>query len=233
MVKKACLSVLLCLTLLMSTVLVHADAYSDWLIFPSYNSVGYSGQTSIHAASGNAKAYARTKASTSVAAGRIGAVSKLYRSTGSLVTSSAATYNSGSATLIRAETNYYYGTGSFFAGGTSYVYKSGSYASYSLINSPIQTASLEEIASITNENGEVYGSEYFLNMQGVQPDLILAEGIDGIVGYVKSDDLNAAPETLEEVLSYHPESYEIPLYEDDGETVIGSFIIEEPISYEE
>ena len=77
-----------------------------------------------------------------------------------------------------------------------------------------------------NENGEIYGSELFLDEIGVQPDLILAEGTNGKVGYVRADDINDAEITTpeqaaEKMLS--SKSREIPLYDSDGTTIIGSF----------
>ena len=57
-----------------------------------------------------------------------------------------------------------------------------------------------------------------------------AIGVDGTEGYVKEADINAVPQTLEEALEYTPTAYEVPLYEEDGETVIGTFIFVLPTS---
>lgn len=77
-----------------------------------------------------------------------------------------------------------------------------------------------------NDNGEIYGSEYFLNQIGVQPDLISAVGENGLSGYVKESDLNQEFHTPEELLAFeeNDEMHTIPLYLSDGETVIGSFV---------
>jgi len=55
----------------------------------------------------------------------------------------------------------------------------------------------------------------------------LAEGEDGTIGYVKKEDLNGPlPKTPEEAVKLNKaKPIEIPLYKDDGETVIGKFII--------
>lgn len=95
-----------------------------------------------------------------------------------------------------------------------------------LLNSPAQT--LSEVDVVRNENGEIYGSECDLLPCGIQPDLISAIGVDGTEGYVRDEDINYAPQTLEEALTYTSINREIPLYEEDGETVIGSFLVETP-----
>lgn len=80
-----------------------------------------------------------------------------------------------------------------------------------------------------NAKGEVYGSEIFLNQMGIEPELILAEGNDGIIGYVRAEDLETDNvQTLDEAIAYMDNrtlSYKIPLYAPDGKTVIGAFTI--------
>lgn len=94
-----------------------------------------------------------------------------------------------------------------------------------MYSSPIQTAALTPIC--TNENGKIYGSEYFLNTNGIEPDLILAEGISGIEGYVKSEDINKYADSLEEAMNFDSSTYTIPVYNVDGETIIDYFIVVE------
>lgn len=80
-----------------------------------------------------------------------------------------------------------------------------------------------------NENGEIYGSEIFLDEIGVQPDLILAEGTNGEIGYVRAEDLNDSDVlTPAQAMSkmVNKEADIIPLYNSDGTTVIGSFMLE-------
>lgn len=100
---------------------------------------------------------------------------------------------------------------------------------------------------LINKNGQTYGSgsvsdEEVANQIAqpiVLPDLILAEGIDGTIGYVYKNDLDGEqPQNPEEAVEYMKkleERYEemkqtgeeyvriIPLYSEDGETVIGEF----------
>lgn len=67
-----------------------------------------------------------------------------------------------------------------------------------------------------------------MNQAGIQPDLILAAGENGIVGYVKNSDLNRGNvNTVEEAIAHmeNKTSYDVPLYEKDGITIIGVFCV--------
>lgn len=86
----------------------------------------------------------------------------------------------------------------------------------------------------TNSNGQTYGSAALAETAEEEPDLILAQGIDGTQGYVKSADLNGdMPKSPEEALvkqranalRYRNGERMIPLYASDGKTVIGKFRI--------
>jgi len=88
----------------------------------------------------------------------------------------------------------------------------------------------------TNERGQTYGSadgrvENPADGTVVEPDLTLVLGNDGVVGYVLSTDLNpvfANPDEVAAWLLEHPvtEDRDIPLYDKDGTTVIGTFTIQ-------
>ena len=81
----------------------------------------------------------------------------------------------------------------------------------------------------TNESGQTYGSAVYASSWENEPDLILAEGENGVVGYVYKTDLDGpVADTIEEQLKIwdlnrRPRS--IPVYESDGRTVIGEFIV--------
>jgi hypothetical protein len=87
----------------------------------------------------------------------------------------------------------------------------------------------------TNEHGQTYGPadgrvEDPANGTVVEPDLTLAVGDDGVVGYILSTDLSpvfASPDEVAEWLEEHPPTVdrEIPLYDKDG-NVIGTFTIQ-------
>ena len=81
-----------------------------------------------------------------------------------------------------------------------------------------------------NENGLTYGSAFDSISPNDEPDLILARGIDGTIGYVYASDLNGKePKSPEEAISLQKmktgENITIPLYEADGKTIIGEFRI--------
>ena len=82
----------------------------------------------------------------------------------------------------------------------------------------------------TNAAGETFGSALGAE---IDPDLILASGVDGVVGYVRAADLNGPDfSSPEEALRYQEEhgllsgqDREVPLYDSDGKTVIGTFVL--------
>lgn len=79
-----------------------------------------------------------------------------------------------------------------------------------------------------NENGQTYGSEADATSPETGPELIRAYGENGIEGYLMKQDLyGEQPKTPEEALaiqnSRSPGGRDIPLYDVDGETVIGVF----------
>lgn len=79
-----------------------------------------------------------------------------------------------------------------------------------------------------NENGQTYGSAADAISPETEPDLIRAKGVDGTSGYVQKKDLDGElPKNPEEALAIQksrpPGGRDIPLYDVDGETVIGVF----------
>lgn len=89
----------------------------------------------------------------------------------------------------------------------------------------------------TNADGLSYGSALDAPSFEEIPDLVLAHGDGGTLGYVLKADLYDAPTSLEDVLRLPTEVdsngtvalvepvREIPLYEVDGVTVIGTYTI--------
>ncbi|WP_179088701.1 hypothetical protein [Paenibacillus amylolyticus] len=79
-----------------------------------------------------------------------------------------------------------------------------------------------------NKNGQTYGSAAYATSPETEPDLILATGVDGTDGYLLKKDMDGEqPKTPEEAIaiqnSRSPDGRDIPLYDKDGETVIGVF----------
>lgn len=82
-----------------------------------------------------------------------------------------------------------------------------------------------------NQYGQTYGSSADATSYETEPDLIAAKGVNGTKGYVKRTDLEQPfPKTPQEAVALmkqnlaHP-TREIPLYDVDGKTVIGKFIV--------
>ncbi|MFC7677372.1 hypothetical protein [Paenibacillus sp. GCM10028914] len=81
-----------------------------------------------------------------------------------------------------------------------------------------------------NKNGQTFGSSADATSPETEPELISATGVDGTAGYVLKKDLDGElPKTPEEAIaiqnSRSPDGRDIPLYDVDGETVIGVFHI--------
>ncbi|QNR65163.1 hypothetical protein IAQ67_14700 [Paenibacillus peoriae] len=79
-----------------------------------------------------------------------------------------------------------------------------------------------------NKQGQTYGHGPYPSGTQQEPDLVKAEGENGVTGYVKSSDLANSATTPEEAIasqkSIKDVGYKsIPLYDADGKTVIGEF----------
>ncbi|MGG4346592.1 hypothetical protein [Paenibacillus lautus] len=79
-----------------------------------------------------------------------------------------------------------------------------------------------------NKNGQTYGSSSDATSPETEPELISATGVDGTAGYVLKKDLDGElPKSPEEAIaiqnSRSPDGRDIPLFDVDGETVIGVF----------
>lgn len=85
-----------------------------------------------------------------------------------------------------------------------------------------------------NDSGETYGNNLQAKQLGYEAELILAVGEGGTTGYVRTSDLNGEePSSPEEAQTLQEERIKngdtgryIPLYESDGETIIGTFKVE-------
>jgi hypothetical protein len=89
----------------------------------------------------------------------------------------------------------------------------------------------------TNAAGETYGSAAFASSPDEEPDLILVHATNGKTGYAKKLDLDLANGTTAALSFTSPEDalrwqetegqldHSLPVYEADGVTVIGEFIV--------
>lgn len=102
--------------------------------------------------------------------------------------------------------------------------------STTIANTDLDNSSSQDLGFPKNENGLTYGSALEATSLDTEPDLILAYGVDGTLGYVRSIDLNDdIPKTPEEAIAIQKQYIDagvvrqIPLYDVDGKTVIGKF----------
>ncbi len=94
----------------------------------------------------------------------------------------------------------------------------------------LSEANLEDPRYSVNENGQTYGEGPFPAGKDQEPDLIKAIGENGVAGYIKNSDVTASVSSPEEAIAHQKEIEEIgyksiPLYESDGTTVIGEYIL--------
>ncbi|GMQ64192.1 hypothetical protein [Vallitalea maricola] len=167
----------------------------------------------------------------SVPTGYMGLQARLYNSSGVLVHSTDWTYNSGEAGMMGKGGATISKIGTYYAKGRVRMYNGNGYNTYTTNSTPyVQFYNASMLTYSLNTSNETYGSDYNSEFIGEVPDLILAEGINGIVGYVRADDLNDNYEPLspEEAISYQDSKIsqrEIPLYDKDGTTIIDTFLI--------
>lgn len=181
-----------------------------------------------------ARTYVGVTSGKSVPIGYIGTKAKLYSTSGVLVASAGWSYNTvacwGHSAPVYHKTSetpkytYYYSKGQI------QLYNGSGYTTYNCYASPnmSSTVSSNIISVQRNSDGEIFGSEIFLNSIGVEPDLILALGTNGIEGYVRSADLDReyVPKNPTDALMHQEQAHEIPLYAEDGKSVLGSFAIQ-------
>lgn len=100
------------------------------------------------------------------------------------------------------------------------------------------TPTVEEIKEDgypVNDAGETYGPD--VKDSEEEPDLILAIGENDVVGYVRAADLDGvaatSPDSVAEYMSNVQAEREIPLYAEDGLTVLGTFTVGNSTSWSE
>lgn len=111
-----------------------------------------------------------------------------------------------------------------------------SFGPISLFAETVQTTAAVPQYKI-NENGQTYGSGMYASDSFNLPDLILADGDNGVQGYIKKTDINNdLPKNPTEALEWNkklenaPAYREVPLYDVDGVTVVSSFKIFNPLA---
>jgi len=177
----------------------------------------------------------KTTSASYVPVGYMGVKARLYSSSGSLIASTDWSYNTDEVALDLQSDYYRTTTGYYYSKGQVKLYYGNGYNTYDSYATPnfapsrSVTADPDAYNIQRNENGEIYGSEFFLNEIGVQPDLVLAENTAGVVGYVRASDLSVSEVTTpaEAIAAMENNATRsIPMYLSDGETVVGTFVID-------
>lgn len=168
-----------------------------------------------------------------IPAGYMGVYARVYVND-SLRSSSGWTYNTGKGNAMGTSTGVFDvflnpAEGIVFSQGKFALYNGNGYNEYSTNRTPsldvsrITPASARAAVSApiegtveTNSAGQTYGSGW------LNPDLIEAIGVNGVHGYVLADELDAVgKKTSPDDEVSIPST--IPLYAEDGVTVIGAF----------
>jgi len=191
------------------------------------------------------------QSNTNVPVGYMGTKGKLYRE-GVLCNMKDWIYNNDIIAGFGARAKGNCGAGYYSANGQTAAYNGNGYDTQIILTTPklyggsgpatvsstgssaFSAPTNEDIASIkVNKYGETYGSAENVAPDS-EPDLILAYGVDGTLGYVRAKDLNTEmPKTPEEAMSKQRSAKaqggfrDIKLYDVDGKKVIGTFRIDQ------
>ena len=193
------------------------------------NGHSYSYYTKVATESGNAYAWTYANATNgSVPTGYMGANSTLYKE-GIIPTAVASrdwAYNTSTSSSHTRGCGMTASSGNYYAAGQVRFYNGSGYNTYTANRSPSLTYSGALAAYQSQQFSGLWAvSDDFY--QGRQ-DLILAEGVNGGVGYIRYEDLgfDYTPSTPEEAVAYtlsQPDVRYIPVYDKDGVTVIDEY----------
>lgn len=205
--------------------------YSKWTATVTGKSnIKYHSRTAITASKGLVRSTATilTTDGTQVPANYVKASAELYRGQ-ALASYGGSVTNGALSTGVTATTGQASGQGKYTAEGTTYYMGSdGAMKEVELenVSYTMSTRSNSDVGLISEENqihtnsvGETYGEAMAVKHLNVDVDLISAIGKNGAEGYIKTSDL---PHNIPD---YVPYDHEIPVYENDGVTVIDSFFI--------
>ena len=154
-----------------------------------------------------------------------GAMADIYSSSGALLNASGWKFNNWGRTTSFNQTVGYTGTGIMYCKATVSVLAHTQEKIYTTkTGNGTVTRSMSLPEEKVNQNGEVYGS----GLSDEQVDLILTIGDNGIEGYVYAEDLyGPLAQNKEEYIEKmnQPMVKTIPVYEEDGITIIDQFTI--------
>lgn len=172
----------------------------------------------------------------SVPTGYMGAAAQLFNaSNGGLCQSSVAYYNTSPASTLSVGSGRYIGPSGFYSMGIVRYYNGSSYNNY--LTQATSTVYLDSSLKATltapapqleeNADGLTLGSAYVAEVTGNMPDLVSVITTDGQLGYAYAQDLQFdTPANPQEALALNAEAASnpsIPVYAQDGTTIIGTF----------
>jgi hypothetical protein len=217
------------------------EVFSAYKTFPTTYGYTYKARASVNTDGTAAWSYTdlTTTDWSNAPAGYMGAKARVFDQNANVKKESDMTYTSQSNSFVSVGTGRYnIQGGTFFGLGLVDLYNGNGYTHYETYQSPSQNNSLSSIAALikslpdykVNNNGQTYGSAMLASAKGYEPNLISAVGEDGTEGYVYATDLNGripnTPEEAVELMAHRSDSRDIPLYKNDGKTIIGIFRIE-------
>lgn len=227
--KKVITSSLIAAMLAIGTCIsASALAHSDWTTTGKINGYSYSYRASLSTNSGSATAYTTIKTSNGAypPGGYMGAQARLYNANDGTLTDCNEMYyennstNSVTDTITVAVRGTSYSQGlvaiCYDAGNHDYHIWATEPTTYGSSYSMSQTNNIPDDYEI-NKSGETYGSGLMYSECNEFPDLISAEGINGVIGYVRNDDLVKTPKDLED--SQTGKGRYVPVYDLNGNQV--------------
>lgn len=236
---KSCFSVVIALTLVLINIsVVKAGIASSAYVQHNIGAYTYYDRAVVHTSSGTAWGTTEiyTSGYTNVPVGYMGALAQLLRADGAICKSTSFRYNTTSTSALAVSTDTHSTSTSYTSFGLTAYYNGSSYTNYITTTTPslslsssLLAATLEApaVGLAENEKGQTYGSAFVGAITGEMPDLVKAVTTDGKVGYLNVKDLlldtPATPEEAIALSSYSEANSIIPVYAEDGTTVVGAF----------
>lgn len=224
--KKMIASSVIAAVLAIGTCLSASAVDSDWTTTGKINGYSYEYYASLTttSTSATAKTTIKTRNNAAVPGGYMGAQARLYDATNGALAKCNDMYFPNSSTYQLTDRCTLESKGTYYSQGLVGIYDDGDYhiwatepTTYGSVR--YSANSLDNISdkySVNNE-GETYGTGLAYNEYNEFPDLISAEGVNGVVGYVRNEDLVKTPNNTE--YSQTGEGRYVPVYDLNGNQV--------------
>lgn len=217
-----------------------AEAFSEWTEKKEYQYTYqfYAGML-VNPYGAYSTVYVQSKNGAPIMAGYVGIDPFLYASNGELKKTLHMRYNTAVSAFLQEYVSIQE-SGNYYAKGLVKFYTGQSdngkpvYNLYHTESTPCQTYTANSVSPIAaymkkdieygysvNAKGETYGSGLCADIIGEYPDLISARGINGESGYVRFDDIDYQPSSLEDAIEYSEnlEDTLIPVYDISGNII--------------